>query len=993
MAPSQWQKLIEYYRACISVENTAEVKFLRRNNGKDFFHVTQEECISSGSDTLEIDERNPPFRSFIDGARWNKAPSTYFYGFPCYDKDQSIHPLFIFDVESTQEQAANAFVLQPNQPRINTSGFGFLRPEEQREAIQTLDECWDENRTVFDNVDATLQRLETIFPSFNRNTLLHSPFGVLFRAIDSVYTQGLQQELGQLAANSSPNEVCEIILDRVGEPIQESNDDIVEITFLNDEQRGAIRSAFVNPLTVVTGPPGTGKSQVILNVIANALLRDETVLFGSKNNRAVDVVIERLSRIQSQPIILKYGNQETQFAEALLQALERASTQNIDALNNEIRNLEDRLAQLRNEEREANQTLVRMLDRRNRIQEIEISLEALVTELPHTISTDLSIYEKFVVDESYQRRIASLAHLIEKVEHPNILALIYLLFGQPTSRRLMREAQSLLATMSEYCTNLATVSVDDCREVLAIAKTLGKWIDLQNELLGLIDQNWNEPRIEVLRTRIANSQERLVEINIQYVDALMKRRLKNLTVDQRRAIGDYVNQIRALRNNFVGEDLQREIRKASEKAFRNGVTRAFPAIAVTNLSVRRAVPLTRDVVELVVIDEASQCDIASALPLLYRGKRALVIGDPNQLSHIAHLHPADDRRVLTNAGLNPINDLRFQYPINSAFDLARTTIGSGSRFVHLVNHYRSREEIIGFSNKEFYGNVLNVHTDYQKLSSNDSAQPVTWHDVKGETVRPPNGSAYNLVEAQEVVALVQSIVKRTANRQQQRISLGVVTPFREQANRIRTLIEKTIDTAQLKKLNFAVDTAHLYQGDERDIMVFSPVISRNAPESSLGFVRNTRNLFNVAITRARAELHIVGDMTTCANSDIGYLTNFVKYVQELTYDLPFDDASGLFESPWEQVFFNALKDAGISSYPQYRFHQYKLDLAIPDKMIDIEIDGEYYHQNLDGGRVHSDLKRDTHLTTRGWHVKRFWVYELQSDLDRCVREITQMLAS
>ena len=85
--------------------------------------------------------------------------------------------------------------------------------------------------------------------------------------------------------------------------------------------------------------------------------------------------------------------------------------------------------------------------------------------------------------------------------------------------------------MPEYCTNLARVSVDDCREVLAIAKTLGKWIDLQNELLGLIDQNWNEPRIEVLRTRIANSQERLVEINIQYVDALMKRRLKNLTVD------------------------------------------------------------------------------------------------------------------------------------------------------------------------------------------------------------------------------------------------------------------------------------------------------------------------------------------------------------------------------------------------------------------------------------------------------------------------------
>ena len=815
MAPSQWQKLIEYYSACISVENTADVRFLRHNDGKDFVHVTREECVSSGGDTLAFDEQNPSFRKFIDGARWNKAPSTYFYGFPCLNIKSEFHPLLIFDVELTQGQAGYTGVLQPGQPRINTSGFRFLQPEEKREAAKALDESWDEDKAVFENMDIVLQKLETTTPSFDRNALLHDPSGVLFRAIDSAYTRGLQQELGQLAAGSSPNEVCDIILDRVGEPIQENNEDILEITFLNDEQRGAIRSAFVNPLTVVTGPPGTGKSQIILNVIANALLRDETVLFGSKNHRAVDVVIERLSRIQSQSVILKYGNQPTQFAEGLLQALERASTQNSDALDNEIRNLEDRLAQLRKEERNANQALARILDRRNRIQEIEISLEALLTELPYAISSELSIYGKFIVGESYQRKIASLARLIEEAEHPNILTLFYLVIGRPIGRRLIRETQSLLTAMPEYCMNLATESRSDSKEVLVIAQTLAKWIDLQNELLRLVDQNWNEPRIEILRARIANGQERAVELNIQYVDALMKRRLKNLTAGQRRAVGDYVNHLRALHNDFAGEDLRRELGKASEKAFRDGVARAFPAIAVTNLSIRRAIPLTRDVVGLVVIDEASQCDIASALPLLYRGKRALVIGDPNQLSHIAHLNATDDRRLLNNAGLDPIGDLRFQYPINSVFDLARTTVGSGSRFVHLLDHYRSREEIIGFSNKEFYGNVLNIHTDYQRLSSSGSAQPVMWHDVKGETVRPPSGSAYNLAEAQEVVALVQNIVERTVNRQEQRISLGVVTPFRQQANEIRRSIESKIDTAQLRRLNFAVDTAHLYQGDER----------------------------------------------------------------------------------------------------------------------------------------------------------------------------------
>ena len=467
----------------------------------------------------------------------------------------------------------------------------------------------------------------------------------------------------------------------------------------------------------------------------------------------------------------------------------------------------------------------------------------------------------------------------------------------------------------------------------------------------------------------------------------MKRRLRRLTPSQRRAVADYASHLRALRNGFTGDALRQEISKASKMAFRNGVARAFPAIAVTNLSVRNAVPLTLDAVDLVVIDEASQCDIASAFPLLYRGKRVLVIGDPKQLHHISHLRPADDARLLNNAQLNSVDDQRFACSANSLFDLARTTVGGGSRFVHLLDHYRSRSEIIGFSNSEFYGNSLNVHTDYRKLRTSGSSHAVTWHDVKGQTERPRVGSAENTAEAHKVVSLLQDIVDRARH---EHISLGVVTPFRAQANAIRTLAEKTIDSASLKALGVSIDTAHRYQGDERDVMIFSPVISRNAPESTLNFIKADRNLFNVAITRARSELHIVGDMMACAESGIPHLSRFVSYVAAPDGDHPHDGESDIFDSSWEQVFFDALRTADIVTIPQYRYHQYKLDLAIPDQMIDIEIDGEFWHRELDGSRVLTDIKRDTLLTARGWLVKRFWVYELRSDLDRCVRDIQEV---
>ena len=60
------------------------------------------------------------------------------------------------------------------------------------------------------------------------------------------------------------------------------------------QQDRAVHSAMTNPLTVVTGPPGSGKSQVVLNTVAAAVCRGETVLIASKNNKAVDVVVERL---------------------------------------------------------------------------------------------------------------------------------------------------------------------------------------------------------------------------------------------------------------------------------------------------------------------------------------------------------------------------------------------------------------------------------------------------------------------------------------------------------------------------------------------------------------------------------------------------------------------------------------------------------------------------------------------------------------------------
>ena len=87
---------------------------------------------------------------------------------------------------------------------------------------------------------------------------------------------------------------------------------LLEVLALNSEQRQAVRQALSNPLTVITGPPGTGKSQVVTSILVNAARQGRTVLFASKNNKAVDLVETRVNALGPRPVLLRLGAKQYQ---------------------------------------------------------------------------------------------------------------------------------------------------------------------------------------------------------------------------------------------------------------------------------------------------------------------------------------------------------------------------------------------------------------------------------------------------------------------------------------------------------------------------------------------------------------------------------------------------------------------------------------------------------------------------------------------------------
>jgi hypothetical protein len=125
---------------------------------------------------------------------------------------------------------------------------------------------------------------------------------------------------------------------------------------------------------------------------------------------------------------------------------------------------------------------------------------------------------------------------------------------------------------------------------------------------------------------------------------------------------------------------------------------------------RKLAPFEREMFDLVVVDEATQSDMASGLPALYRARRAAVTGDPKQLRHVSFLSRDRQRLLGEEAGLSEEEVETLDYREKSLLDLVDDSLSSSERAIFLDEHFRSMPSIIAFSNREFYSGRLRVMT-------------------------------------------------------------------------------------------------------------------------------------------------------------------------------------------------------------------------------------------------------------------------------------------
>ena len=720
---------------------------------------------------------------------------------------------------------------------------------------------------------------------------------------------------------------------------------------LSDSQERVIKNIENNKFIAVQGPPGTGKSQTIVNLVAHLIANGKTVLVASRMDKAVDVVADRLNDLGAPFLALRAGrlNYQKQLSIELQNLLSGKVDIDSDYEDSLFAGVDDMKNHL---------NLIRACE--NKCEQI-IKLE----NDWHNMSVDVEEQEKSI------GKMQFIKTNLKKAEIESILQVIATL-----EKNI--EKTGFFANIANFG------SVNTLKKILKL-----KDFDVTYENLGRLKSElqvaamiWNLRKIEadiqktgnlhVLSEQIRQMKKKQRPLAINILKGRRREGLKSLLRDQIKC-----NRLKIHAKSLVERRQNLQNRILETEDFKP-LLEAFPCWCVTTYAVSGSLPLKPGMFDVAIIDEASQCDIASCFPILFRAKKAVIVGDDKQLPHLSFLEKAKEQSFLSQYGIPDKYQLMWRFRTNSMFDLADYY---SMNSVMLDEHFRSLPPIIEFSNREFYGGRIRV------MKKDVGEGKVL------ETVVVPDGkvdmdATRNLPEIEALVKRLYDIVVEDERKNPDRpVSIGIISPFRAQVEQLKVSVSKVLSDHMMKKHQIEIGTAHTFQGDERDIILMSWAFAPNSFPQSLTFLQKP-NLFNVAITRAKFK---VINFVSRDPKDIqdGLFRDYMSYIEEYNNkkqaiaNCEIDE--NIYKNKLEREIAQHMRDMGHTVNAGVDIAGLSADLLVDDKFI-VEVDGV---EDNEPQRI-SNMKKQAILERCGFRVNRItyreWQYSPNACLDRVLTE-------
>ncbi len=602
-------------------------------------------------------------------------------------------------------------------------------------------------------------------------------------------------------------------------------------------------------------------------------------------------------------------------------------------------------------------------------------------------------YQELVAfDEAYE---ASLTHYhVELMKHASHE------LGHELYEALVNQDRIQYATHYEQLKRLAQlkqeyVQFDDLLHRLKsttpqLSQFIVSRLEKNEPLPGPFEDIFTYGKLNTFLTELSNYNVEELEDNLAYLEAEEKKiisqliykmtwyqLIKQITPQQDRALQMWVHNMTRLGKGTGrhAEALKKEGRQLMEKC-----QSAIPVWIMPTKEAIETFKIAPDLFDVVIVDESSQCNILS-LPILMRAKKAVIVGDDQQISPV--MPGISDAAVLElhQRYMKNVSELQTFDLQTSLYDIATQVFSSKGKLM-LKEHFRSVPEIISFSNHLFYRDEM-VPLKLP-MSPKEQKQPVV-------AVYVPEGERddkkVNVKEAQMIVAHIHEMIKDPAYDHH---TMGVISLLgAEQARLIQTLLLEAIGEREMLARQLICGDAYSFQGDERDIMFLSLVVAPNMRYTALN-KKMYRQRFNVSATRAKVQMRLYHSVTLEALSPEDLRYELLSYFQRPKPSFYFK--SSTCKTKFEEDVKTALEAQGFAVYPNVSIGKHEIDLVIQSETqrIGLACDGDVFYGVE---KIEQELERQRILKRCGWTFTRLRATDFYKNPTQALKPLITKLQS
>ncbi|MGH2568827.1 MAG: AAA domain-containing protein, partial [Bacteroidota bacterium] len=291
-------------------------------------------------------------------------------------------------------------------------------------------------------------------------------------------------------------------------------------------------------------------------------------------------------------------------------------------------------------------------------------------------------------------------------------------------------------------------------------------------------------------------------------------------------------------------------------------------------------------------------------------------------------------------------------------------------------------EIIRFSNEQFYNRKLLM----ARSSFGNQLGPI----LNLTLIQGAMDSPDERVNGQEADAVITKLIELLKKPEYRDKTFGILSVFREQVEHLKELAFDRIDASTREKIRLIVETADGFQGDERDVILYSFRYAPNSSRSLFTFMstKDGEKRLNVALTRARNQIFCFISVPPNEFPQ-SQIKNFLRYIQDPSTLKPETEP---WDSEFEKEVHSLLEGYGLTIFPQYKSCGFKIDLVATDqngKVLAVECDGWEFHYDEWGQLFESDIERQSILERAGWRVERICSRDFYRNKERSLKGVVQ----